>query len=247
MSTDKYTDITFLQFFQHRFCLCGRTCTAQIFHPARQSLQTFAEGLEMLISKHRGRHQNCNLLIVRHRLKSCPDSHFRFSKAYIPTDETVHWAVALHIGLHIDSSFALIGCIFINKRRFQLTLQETVGTIRKAFLLTTLRIQLNQIAGNILDFGFCTLFQFLPCPRSQLIKAGSFALLTFIFRDLMQRMNRDKHHILILKNQFQNFLRSISIRNTHQSGKTSDTVVRMHHIITRSKLIQFFQGQGHFT
>ena len=60
-------------------------------------------------------------------------------------------------------------------------------------------------------------------------------------------MDRNKYHIIILKNQFQDFLRSISIRNTHQTGETSDTMIRMHHIIARSKLVQFFQGKGHLS
>ena len=53
-------------------------------------------------------------------------------------------------------------------------------------------------------------------------------------------MNGNEHYIFILKHQFQNFLRSITIRYTHQTGKTSDTMIGMHHIIPRSKLVQFF-------
>ena len=50
-------------------------------------------------------------------------------------------------------------------------------------------------------------------------------------------MNGNEHDILILKDKFQHFLRSISIRNAYQTGETTDTMIRVNHIITRSKLI----------
>ena len=63
----------------------------------------------------------------------------------------------------------------------------------------------------------------------------------------MKGMNGNEHDILILKDKFQHFLRSISIRNAYQTGETTDTMIRVNHIITRSKLIQFFEGQSDLT
>ena len=60
-------------------------------------------------------------------------------------------------------------------------------------------------------------------------------------------MNGHKHHILILVYQFDDFLRSVSVRNTHQSCKPSDTVVDMYHIIARFKHIQFLERQCHIS
>ena len=60
-------------------------------------------------------------------------------------------------------------------------------------------------------------------------------------------MDGNEHDILILKDKFQHFLRSISIRNTYQTGETTDTMIRVNHIISRSKLIQFFEGQSDLT
>ena len=247
VSTYQYIDIPLLQSFQHSFRLCGRTCTAQIFHPARQSFQAVAECLEMLVSKHRSRHKHSHLFIIGNRLEGRTDGNLRLSKSHIPTDQTIHRTITLHIRLDINCRFALVRRIFINKGSFQLTLQETIRTIREALFLAALRIQLNQITGNIFYLTLCTLFQFLPRTRAQFIKSGSLSLFSFVFGNFVQRMNRNKYHIIILKNQFQDFLRSISIRNTHQTGETSDTMIRMHHIIARSKLVQFFQGKGHLS
>ena len=60
-------------------------------------------------------------------------------------------------------------------------------------------------------------------------------------------MNGYKHHILILIHQFDDLLRSISVRNTHQACKAPDTVVDMYHIIARFKHVQFLERQCHFS
>ena len=57
-------------------------------------------------------------------------------------------------------------------------------------------------------------------------------------------MDRNKNYIFILINQFHHFLRCITVRNTHQSGKASHTMIGMYHIISRCKLIQLFQTQS---
>ena len=59
-------------------------------------------------------------------------------------------------------------------------------------------------------------------------------------------MNGNEYDILILKDKLQHFLRSISIRNAYQTGKPTDTMICMNHIVTRSKLIQLFERQSYF-
>ena len=117
----------------------------------------------MLVSKYCCRNQNGYLFIIGNGFESRTYRYLGFSKSYISADQTIHRTVTFHIRLDINRRLALIRCIFINKGCFQLTLQETIGTVRETFFLTTLRIQFYQIAGNILDFTLCTFFQFLPC------------------------------------------------------------------------------------
>ena len=241
MRTNEYIDASFGQFLQNTASFFGCPRTAQVFHLARHSLQTLLKRLIMLESQHRGRHQYRYLLVVGHCLESSPDGHFRLTEAYVPTHQTVHRLVALHVRLHFLCRLQLVGCILVQEAGFQFMLQEAVGTVFKSFFLFTLRIQLNQIAGNVLNLGLRPFLDFLPCTGSQFADTRLFAFLSFVLRDFMQRMNGHKHHVVILIHQFYDLLRSIPVRNAHQSRKTADTVVDMHHIIPRLKRVQFLQ------
>ncbi len=226
-------------------CLSGGTGTAQIIHPAGQAFQTFLEGLEMLVGKHSGGHEHSHLLIVRHCLECGTHGYLGLAETHVTTHQTVHRAGTLHVSLHVGSSLALIGGIFVDERGFQFPLQETVGTVLETFFLATLRVKLYQVAGNILYLRLGAVFQFLPGSGAELVEAGGFTLLPLVLGNLVQRVDGDKHHIFILIDNLHHLLRRVAVRNTHQSGKTPHTVVGMHHIVAGSKLIQLFQTQSH--
>ena len=126
-------------------------------------------------------------------------------------------------------------------------LHKAVGTIREPFFLFTLRIQFNQVTGYIFNFALGTLFHFFPRTGPQFVQAGSFSFFALIFGNLVQGMNGNKYHILILISKFNHFLSSIPIRNAYQTAKTAYAMIYMYHKITRLKLAQLFQGQCHLT
>ena len=74
-----------------------------------------------------------------------------------------------------------------------------------------------------------------------------FALLAFVFRHLVERMDGDEHHVIVLIREFDHLLhRTVGTRHAHQSGKASHAVVNVYDIVARLKLHQFFQRQRHF-
>ena len=62
----------------------------------------------------------------------------------------------------------------------------------------------------------------------------------------MQRVNRHEHHIVILINQLDNLLSGISVGDTNQARELTYSVIDMHHVIARLKLIQLFERKSHF-
>ena len=247
MRTDQDVQISFGQVFQNLMGIFGRTGTAQVVHLARHSFQTLLERLVMLESQYRGRYQYRHLLVVGHRLERGTYRHLCLTEAHIAAHQTVHRPVTLHIGFHLLGSLQLVGGIFVKEARLQFMLQEAVRTVAETLFLFTLRIKPNQIAGNVLDFRFGTFLDFLPGSGTQLADAGRFTFLPLVFRNLMQGMNGNEHYIVILIDQFDDFLCSISVRNPHQTGKTSDTVVDMDHIIARLEHIQLLQRKSHLS
>ena len=63
----------------------------------------------------------------------------------------------------------------------------------------------------------------------------------------MKRVNRHEHHIVILINQLDNLLSGISVGDTNQACKLTYSVVDMHHVIARFKLIQLFERKSHLS
>ena len=120
-------------------------------------------------------------------------------------------------------------------------LQEAVRTVAEAFFLLAQRIEFDEVAGNVLDFRLRPVLDFLPGTGAQLTDTGRFSFLAFVFRYLVQGVDGHKDHIVILINQLDDFLGGIAVRDSYQSGKLTDTMVDMHHIVARFKLIQLFQ------
>ena len=120
-------------------------------------------------------------------------------------------------------------------------LQKTVGTIFKTFFLFALRIKFYQITRNVLDFGLGPLFDLFPRTRTEFADTRLFTFLSFIFGNFMQRVNGNKHNVIVLIDQFDDFLRRISIGNPYQPGKFTDTMINMYHIISRLKHVQLLE------
>ena len=245
MSTYKDIHFTCLHPFEDGLHLGGSTCTAQILHSAGHPLQSLAEGLKVLIGQYSSWHQYGHLLIVGHGLEGRTNSYLGFAESYVTTNQPVHGPTTLHIRFDSCRSLALVWGIFIEKTGLQLVLHETVGAEGKSLLLLALGVKANQVASDILDFCLSPIFQFLPGTSTQFVESRHLSLFAFVLRHLMERMDRDKHHIVVLIDQFHHLLGSVAIGHAHQPGKATYTMVRMHHIVARSKLIQFLQREGH--
>ena len=94
-------------------CLLGRTCTREIIDAHRQITQTVAEGLVMLESQHRGRHEHSHLLVVTGSLEGGTHGHLGLTEANVAAHQAVHRARTLHIGLHLLRGLELIGRVLI--------------------------------------------------------------------------------------------------------------------------------------
>ena len=239
-------DLPVGQIPQYFFGLGCATGTAQVIHPNGHPFQTRRKSLEMLIGQHGGRHQHRHLLIVRTSLEGSADGHLGLAESHIPTYQTVHRTVALHVGLHGLRGLQLVGRVLVEEACLEFVLHETVGTEGETFLLTAQGIQLDEVACDILDFGLRPLFQAFPCPRAQLVQPGRLALLATVFAHLVQGVNGDEHHIVVLIDNLDDFLHGVAIGNAHQTAKLSDPVVYVNHVIADVELLKLFQRKSHF-
>ena len=67
------------------------------FHLAGKIRKARSEGIVMLESQYRRRHQHRHLFSVAGGLESRPDGDFRLAETNVPAHQTVHRAAVLHI------------------------------------------------------------------------------------------------------------------------------------------------------
>jgi len=255
---DDDIDLSARQVFQHLLGLLGRPCPGEIVHTHGKILEAVAEGLVMLKGEHRGGHEHGHLLGVAGRLECRPDSHLGLSEAHIAADEAVHRLCPLHVGLHVLGGFELVGGVFVEETGLQLVLHEAVGTICEAFLVPTLGVEADEIAGDILDALLRFLLQPLPCPRAERAQARRLTgVAATIFGDLIERMDGHIHLVVVLVDDADDLLvlgvggrlgNSGGLNGyPYQSAKLADAEVYVHDEVARLHLLQLFHGEGNLS
>ena len=243
MGTDQYIDFAISHLLENLIGFGSTLGPAQMFDPHRELLKPITEGTIVLQCQNSGRHQNCHLLRIIHRLKRRTNRHLGFTKAHITANQPVHRRTSLHIGLHRLRRRLLIRRILIDKRCLQLILQIAVRRESKPFARFAPCIQRDQLAGNILDRLLRILLHALPCPRSQLVDLGRLAILILVFADAVQSMDVDQQHIVVTIDQLDRLVYLSVLNRTGQPAETAHTVVDMHHVIPHLQFVQLLNGQ----
>ena len=198
----------------------------------------------MLIGQYGCGYKHSHLLAVGTCLEGRTHCYLRLTEAHIATHEAVHGLRALHVGLHVLRGLLLVGRILIEETGLQLVLHVAVGAVGKAFLVLTTAVELDEVAGYILDVGLCALLHALPCTSAQCAHAGRLAVSATVLRHLVERMDRDEDHIVILIDDLDDLLPSVTIGDAQQAAKASHTVVNVHHVVAHLELLQLLERQS---
>ena len=201
----------------------------------------------MLERKYGGRYQNGYLLVIGHSLEGGTYGHLCLAESHIAAHQAVHGAAALHILLDIKGSLELIGRILIHETGLQLILHISIRAVCKALLLQSLGVQFDKVTRYILDLAFGALLEVLPGTRTQFVYVRFLTLLALVLGNLVQGVDGDKHHIIILIDNLDFFLISARLRHTHQTAELTYSVINMHHVITNLELLQFLDRKRHLT
>ena len=125
-------------------------------------------------------YQNGHLFAVGHGFKSSANGHLGFTKAHVATHQAIHRNAFLHVAFYGSRCFFLVGCIFVNKRSFELGLQVRVGRKCITFFGPAFGVQGNQLLGNVFHFCLGAVFYFLPGARSQFVDVGLGSVFSFV-------------------------------------------------------------------
>ena len=94
-------------------------------------------------------------------------------------------------------------------------------------------IQLNEIAGDVLDLALGLCFEFVPGVAAQPVQNRCCSLFADIFRDTVQRMDTYIKHVFVFIYQADGFLLLSIIHDLFKPVEPPNPMVDMGHIIAR--------------
>ena len=144
--------------------LLGRSGTSEVINAHGEVLETLGEGVVVLVGQHRRGHHHSHLFAIDGGLEGGTYGHLGLAEAHVTTDEAVHGARAFHVRLHVVGGLELVGGVLIEEAGLQFMLKIGVGTELEALLLAATAVELYEVAGDVLDLGFCP-YTSTPCAR----------------------------------------------------------------------------------
>src|SRR6056300_752604 len=124
--------------------------------------------------------------VSRRCFECCAYSNFRFSKANITTNKTVHRHGAFHVFFHGFRRRNLVRCVFVQKAGLQFMLEVAVWRAFESNSLLAFCVQLDQIKSNLLHLRLRLLLERLPLWTTQFIQLGRSTVFSIELTDLMQ-------------------------------------------------------------
>ena len=245
MGAYQYVDFPCLQVFENLAHLLGFLGAAQELDADGEVLQPVGEGVVMLHGQHGGGHQYGRLLVIGGSLERGADGDFGFAEPHIAAHQPVHGSGRLHIAFDGGNGLDLIGCVFESERSLEFLLHVGVGREGETCLLAARGIKPDQVARHVLHLGLGAFLQPLPGARSKLADLGRGTFLSAVFRQLMQRVYRHKHHVAALEIEFNHFLRTSVGVGLDQTTEFGDAMVDMHYVIADFDLVQLLERHGH--
>ena len=243
---DEDVDLTLFEVGQQLLDLLGLAGAAQVVDPDGEVVQSLTEGAVVLEGQHRGGHEHGGLLAVGSGLEGGTHGNLGLAESHVTADEAVHGFVALHVGLDGLCGSQLVGCVFVDKRGLQLLLQVAVGRVGKSLLLASGGIEADEFAGDVLEAALGARLHLRPGVGAQAVEPRSLTFLAAVFREFVQRVDRDIGLISVLVGEFDHLLRGAVHRGAYQSAEPSHAQVLMDDVVSLLDLVEFLEREGQF-
>ncbi len=161
----------------------------------RVVLQPLRERAEVLLGQDRGRRQHHHLLAVLDGLERGPQSDLGLAVADVAADQPVHRARRLHVGLDQLDRVALIGRLGVRERVLKFPLPVGVRRELVALAASALRVQVQELAGQLLGRATRPRLQRVPAGAAELRQRRVLAAGADVAADLGELVDRHEHPI----------------------------------------------------
>ena len=123
-------------------------------------------------------------------------------------------------------------------------LHVAVGRKGEAPAGLTLRVQRDQLAGDVLDGLFRVELHALPCPRAELVYFRRLAVLVLVLRDAVQRVDVYQQHVVVAVDELDRLVHLAVLDRPRQSPEAADAVVDVHDVIAYFQRVEFLNRQA---
>ena len=171
--------------------LAGGPVTRQHFDANRVIRHAFAEGVEVLLRQHRGRHEDGHLPPIHHRLERRANRHLRLAVANVAADEPVHRLRSLHVALGGVDGTPLMRRFLIEKGTLELPLPRRVRLEGVSRLRGTSGLDGEQLPREIAHGALGVFLGLLPAPAAERVEGRTRLPRADVFADEMRLADRD--------------------------------------------------------
>ena len=181
---------------RHRLPLLGRrTESRDLLDRHRVVLQPLGERAEVLLGEDRRGHEQHHLLVVLRGLERSPQRDLGLAIADVAADQAVHRPRRLHVALHELDRIALVRRLGERERVLELPLPVGVERVGVALAPLALRVQVEQLAGQLLRRPPCPRLDRVPACAAELRKRRMGAAGADVAADLRQLIDRHEHPV----------------------------------------------------
>src|SRR4030095_14687771 len=126
MCADDNVDLTRAKSVNRLPLLARRTVAAEEFNGDRVVAHPLAQSAIVLLGENSCENKESDLFPAHDRLERRADGDFRFAKAHVSADETIHRLIVFHVGFHRLDRGQLIRCLLVDEGGLELVLPLVV-------------------------------------------------------------------------------------------------------------------------
>ncbi len=195
-------------------------------------------GLIVLLSKHRGGHQNRRLLSVHDGLHNRPEGHLGFAEAHVAAEQPVHGGGGLHIPLDVGDAAQLVVGLGVGEVVLKFPLPGGVGGEGVARLPLPGGVKLDELPGHILGGLPGPGLGFLPGVGADLVELdiAVLAAASDVFAHQVQLGGGDEKGVAALIGNLNVVLDAAVHLDLLHGHKPADAVVFVDHQVSRGQV-----------
>ena len=202
----------------------------------RKIAKAIPEGVEMLLREDRRRREEQNLPPVHGHGERSAHRDLRLAEADVTADEPVHRPRRLEVLLHRLDRRLLIRRLAVREARLELRQPLAREVVRHPYLGLPLRIELDQVAGEVADRLACARLERLPRLAAELRQRGSRGVGADVARDFAELLVGDVEPVLAAEREQEIVPRDAGHGVRLEPEQLADAMVLVHDVVAGTKV-----------